>query len=441
MLPRVSPCAPTGLVAKQRPVLWIALTRPDNLVNALAVAQAGREHFAGCRLLYENSSWWRVLDWREEAAQFHRVDCVEQVAECRGLCDLPRFYRALEKRQRVLAGLKIDSGDTIVTLAGITKLSIALASAYPEMNILLCTTVQKYVDASQPVSWTRYRPTTSGFLQRWIVEPRLGLRRTVRLKPWRGGGDGVRRERPEERLEDIFKTILLLSNDGTGRPRTAGPNVLAARFPSLHDLDNLPSGENESGRCPGTVLFFGTPFLLVRNLSPAVYRERLNACLSAIRRWYGTDCRLVYRPHPAETREVEQLDLGGFVIEADRHVAELYFLRNSHQIRAVYSVSSTVSRVALNYGLNGYALWRCFPFDRAAARYFVRLMGRVPSQFEVHSLEHPPAEYAAWADRSKTFHKVINGLFSRIDTPVETPAARGTEGFGAEVARRSRSAR
>lgn len=396
------------------PTLWIALTRPDNLVNALAIAAVGREHFAACRLLYENSSWWDGLDWEEYARRFDGVDAVEKVSACRGLRDLPRFYRALQNRQRTLAALCIGPADTLVMLAGITKLSIALASAYPDVHKILCVTVKKYADASRPWSWRHFRPTTSGCLQRWLVEPRLGLRRTVRLKPWRGGGDGVRLERPEEPLEKIFNTVLLLSNDGTELPATAGPNVRASPFPSLHDLSAWLPGPDAGDAGPAIVVFFGTPFLLVRNLPPEIYRARLNACLAALRRWYGADCALVYRPHPAETREREGLDLTGIVIEGDRQVAELYFLRHFRRIRAVFSVSSTVSRVALNDGLNAYALWRCFPFDENAAEYFATLMGRVPPEFEVRSLEQPPVPHADGnpsASAKADFRSVLTSAF------------------------------
>ena len=219
----------------------------------------------------------------------------------------------------------------------------------------------------------------------------MGLRRTLHLKPWWGGGDGVRLERPQEALEDLFDAVVVLSNDGVERPPAAGPTVHPARFPSLHGLDGWNPEADGDHR---TVVFFGTPFLLVRNLPPAVYREQLDRCLDYLRRCYGATHTLIYRPHPAETAERSRLDLREFTVEEDGEIAELYFLRRFRRIKAVFSVSSTVSRVALNYGLNGYALWRCFPFDPAAAAYFSSLMGRVPAEFDLRSLEQPPVEYA-----------------------------------------------
>ena len=374
------------------PRLWIALTRPDNLLNACAVANVGKGRFAECRLLYEESSWWRNVDWSICPATFDAVHSVDKVRTCRGLRDLPRFYRALKRRQQALVDLHIAPGDTVVTLSGVTRLSIALASAYPGVRKVLCTTIKKYLDASRPFSWTRYRYTTSGLWQRLLIEPRLGLRPTLHLKPWWGGGDGVRLERPQEALEELFAAVVVLSNDGTEVPPTAGPTVFPARFPSLRDLDEKTPDASDVRK---TVVFFGTPFRLVRNLAPSAYAERLNACLDYLRRCFGAICTLIYRPHPAETDESSQLDLDGFTVEKDGEIAELYFLRNVDRLAAVFSVSSTVSRVALNYGLNGYAFWRCFPFDPSAASYFESLMGRVPPEFEIGSRDRPPAEYAS----------------------------------------------
>ena len=94
--------------------------------------------------------------------------------------------------------------------------------------------------------------------------------------------------------------------------------------------------------------------------------------------------------------------LDGFRQETDREVAELYFLRHLDEIEAVYSVSSTVSAVALNAGLDAYALWRCFPFEETQARFFEKTMGAVPPEFDVRDLSSPPVSYAARRRASPT---------------------------------------
>jgi hypothetical protein len=102
---------------------------------------------------------------------------------------------------------------------------------------------------------------------------------------------------------------------------------------------------------------------------------------------------LIYRPHPFEKGEASKINLAGFRVEDDREVADLYFLRHFARIEAVYSVSSTVSRTALNNGLNSYALWRCFPFSETQTKFFRKVMGEVPPEFEIGNLTTPPAAY------------------------------------------------
>jgi hypothetical protein len=146
------------------------------------------------------------------------------------------------------------------------------------------------------------------------------------------------------------------------------------------------------GASPRRALFFGTPFLLVRNLTPEIYVRHANQCLDYLRRNYpGRD--LIYRPHPFETKEAGQLNLNGFQVESDGEAAELYFLNRFAEIEAVFSVSSTVSRRAMTFGLNAYAFWRSFPFPDTAAQFFEKLMGDVPPEFEIRDLAQPPLAY------------------------------------------------
>ncbi len=395
------------------------------MLEALALALRARPGFSSCRLLHEDSSWWRHAHWDAYRPVFGRIDAINKVPACRGLRDLPRHFRALKARQEHLAALAIQPGDAIVCLAGITNLANALASAYPAVNKVLCVTLKKYVDASRPADFIHYRHTTSGWLQNRFLEPASGVGRTLHLKPWRSrGGDGVRLERLQASLEETFQAIVVLSQSGRELPPGVNGQVTAAPFPHLHDLRELlpaPAARAEQERL---VVFFGTPFLLVRNLPPEVYVEILNRCLDFLREHYGGRCRLLYRPHPAEKEEPGRLRLDGFTVENDAEVAELYFLRHAQNIEAVYSVSSTVSRAACNYGLNGYCFWRCFPFAPSAAAYFESLMGQVPPACEIRSLAQAPVPYEREPASSGMFASAVLRAIpgdSRPENPFAPP--------------------
>src|SRR5213082_3623226 len=89
-------------------------------------------------------------------------------------------------------------------------------------------------------------------------------------------------------------------------------------FPAVAELRDLPQVSDRNGDGSSRqVIFFGTPFLLIHNVSPDVYMERLNSCLDYLRRNFSGHI-LIYRPHPNETNEAERLKLNGFRIEDDR---------------------------------------------------------------------------------------------------------------------------
>lgn len=382
----------------QGPKLWIVISRPDRLPNALVAADALRERFpGGIHLLREESKWWGNANWREFVGGFAEVHAFQKVRTCRGLKDLRRLYRENMDRQRGVGALPIDAdNDVLLCLAGLLGLGNATLSAHPDVYKILSVSQKAYGELTRTGDRARYRFTTSGWLQNRFVEPMAGIERTIHYKPRiNPGGDGVRLRRLQKNPEEIFDVVIFMSNSGGELPARAEHQIIPSRFPSIAELDDF-SGFKKAGNEHITnhqrVIFFGTPFLLVRNLSPEVYIEHLNRCLDFIRRNYpGRD--LIYRPHPFEKGEALRLKFEGFRIEDDREVADLYFLRHFAEIEAVYSVSSTVSRTALNNGLNSYALWRCFPFSETQTQFFSKVMGDVPAEFEITDLTEDPMAY------------------------------------------------
>ena len=397
----------------QEPKLWIVISRPDRLPNALVAADALSDRFpGGIHLLREESKWWENANWQEFVRGFAEVYAFPKVKTCRGLKDLPRLYRENVNRQRGVGDLPIDpDNDVLLCLAGLLGLGNTALSAHPDVFKILCASQKAFGELTRHGDRARFRFTTSGWLQNRVVEPLAGVERTIHYKPRiNPGGDGVRLRRLQKDPEEIFDVIIFMSNSGGELPAQAEDQVIPSRFPSIAELRSFsaqfdrelatasPSdgGQDrlrQSSRAgQSRVIFFGTPFLLVKNLEPAVYIEHLDRCLDYIRQNYPGRV-LIYRPHPFEKGEASKLKLEAFRVEDDREVADLYFLRHFAGIEAVYSVSSTVSRTALNNGLNSYALWRCFPFSETQTKFFRKVMGDVPPEFEISDLTKPPIAY------------------------------------------------
>jgi len=380
--------------------LWIILGRPVRLHSAVIATETLGDQFpGGCHLLRDETQWWERTQWQPYARHFAEVHAFARVKTCRGLIDLPRLYRESAGRKRAVAALPINpDSDVLLCLASVLGLGNAAASGRPDVYKILCISKSGYEGLMRHPDRMRFRFTTSGWLQNRVVEPLAGLERTLHFKPrLNPGGDGVRLVRLQKNPEEIYDTIIVMSNSGRELPTPSNDRMITARFPSMSELREfsaIGSASNGQDR-QRRVIVFGTPFLLIHNLPPQVYVEHLNRCLEYVRRHYR-HCDRIYRPHPIETTESERLNLEGFQIENDREAAELYFLRRFAQIEAVYSVSSTVSRTALNNGLNAYSLWRCFPFPETSAIFFEKLMGDVPPEFDLSDLTKPPIPYQAY---------------------------------------------
>jgi len=405
--------------------LWIVISRPDRLPNALVAADALREKFpGGIHLLREESKWWANARWKEFVGSFAEVHAFPKVRTCRGLKDLPRLYRENVDRLRGVGALSIDPrNDVLLCVAGLLGLGNAALSAHPDTYKILCVSQKAYGELTRTGDRARYRFTTSGWLQNRVVEPMAGVERTIHYKPRiNPGGDGVRLRRLQKDPDELFDVIIFMSNSGGELPARAKDQIIPSRFPSIAELRSFSTQLNPGGNRQRRVIFFGTPFLLVKNLEPDVYVEHLNRCLDYLRQNYpGHD--LIYRPHPFEKGEAGKLNLAGFRVEDDREVADLYFLRHFAAIEAVYSVSSTVSRTALNNGLNSYALWRCFPFSETQTKFFQKVMGNVPPEFEISDLTRPPVAYQSRQSVAAGHNSFSSALVRAVDLKDRVVAA------------------
>ncbi len=101
------------------------------------------------------------------------------------------------------------------------------------------------------------------------------------------------------------------------------------------------------------VIFWGANYKDLPNVNEKEFILQTNRCLDYIRR-ECQGCRLLYKPHPAETNEPNEIDLRGFEITKERTVSEFFMLKNYSKIKYVFSACSGASRTAITLGLNAY---------------------------------------------------------------------------------------
>ena len=309
------------------------------------------------------------------------------------------ILKILRVKKRI-AQLKIQPSDIIIGFAGSAFNENIMLSMHPKNLKIAIMPGVVYEECIRPVDKSIYKNTLEGWLANWIVEPITGLHRTWcmrdRLHPgliwW---------IRYKKSLPEIYDKVVVLGNFST----QIGENIITMPFPYVLALQK--KGSNRSNKKPQKVVFFGADILgfVATQIDPRIYAKTMNACLSFLRKKYGSTYRLVYRPHPDETTERRLLDLDQFEIEDDGMLSEFYFYKNIENIHAVFSVESTSSRSAFHFFVNAYSFLNVFPYDEEMKNYFRLMMGNVPDDFYINDLSRMPKRYVNTVDMNEAIKK------------------------------------
>jgi len=138
------------------------------------------------------------------------------------------------ERKRAVAALPIEPDtDLLLYIAGVMGLASVAASAHPNLHKVLAISGASYERLTRAPDRTRFRFTTSGWLQNRVVESLAGVERTLNLKPRPDpGGDGTRLVRLQRNPDEIFDTIVIASINGRELPASGNARFVAARYPS-----------------------------------------------------------------------------------------------------------------------------------------------------------------------------------------------------------------
>src|SRR5260370_2757876 len=123
--------------------------------------------------------------------------------------------------------------DILLCIAAVIGLATVAASAHPKLRKVLSISVASYERLTGAPDRTRFRFTTSGWLQNRVVELLAGVEQTLHLKPRLDpGGDGTRLVRLQKNPDEIFDTIVIASINGRELPASGNARFVAARYPS-----------------------------------------------------------------------------------------------------------------------------------------------------------------------------------------------------------------
>jgi hypothetical protein len=399
---------------------WIVLDHPQNLAISLLIARYLRKrNFGKPRLIISKHDYWKKVDLGEFKDHYGRIIKFSRLDfPPRGmpiwkqlLASLLLFFQLAIQKQRVKR-LKIGNKDCLISFASTQFLANLILKEYKKINTVNILAEGTYSGFNQEIDFRKYRYSIGSFITTNIIQPLISMLPSYRLvrKTKEKRMDGMLLARYKESLEKIFDKILVMKNIFESVDEDSGfKNVRYTYFPYV-----LPTSSRKQKR--KEIVFFGQPFLLAKNIPPKVYARKLNQIFKYLRKFYGNDYKLIYRPHPREEEELEHLNLQNFEIEKDGMMAELYFYKQRENIYRVFSVSSTVSRSALNFGIDAYSFMKLFSFKKSTKDAIKELMGKVPQNFWIDDLSKKAKSFKLGKKRKEvwmTFRKDLAWAIER----------------------------
>lgn len=373
---------------------WIILDHPQHIASALPIASfINKEYKVKPQLIVSKHEYWKNIDYSKYKSYFssshffNRLDFPPRtmpIWKQFAASILLLFQLILQKRK--VRKIPMERDDVILSFAStqfLTNLILSNHKSIKKINLLAEATYNNFLEN---LDFNNYSYSIGSIITTNVIQPLIGMNKTYYLvsKKAGKGSDGALLVRYEKRLEEIFDRVLVMVNIFEDA-KEIKDNVRKTYYPYVFPHKTIKK-KKKSDR----IVFFGQPFLVAKNIPEELYVEKLNEVLTFLKDQFGENYKLYYRPHPRERKEIEIIDFKRFQIQRDGMMAELYYLKEKERIHSTYSVGSTTSRSALNFGINSYVFIDLFNFPKESLKAFKKLFGNVPKGFYITSLDKKP---------------------------------------------------
>ena len=345
-------------------------------------------------LLVSKHEYWRNVEFKKYEKYFSRTIWYERIDFSPPTIPFIKqiiisgllFFQLIILKIKVRK-LGINKKDIIIGLSASQLLENVVISSFPgcrKISVVQEAAIKEEKICKRLLKNGKLVYTINGFLFK-IYCPILKLRKTYHLlkRGTKNVYDGAVFQIYEKGFKNEYNKILIMLNITSQLPYT---NIGQTSLRNTY----FPYFQMTTKRKKNKIIFFGMPYISGMCVNRMFYIKKMNQYLDFLRRIYGKNYKLEYRPHPQDMNDFEDLNLSRFTVARDRTIAELYLLEESSKIKAVYSVCSTSSRSALNFQINSYVYPKLFPLKNDAKEYYNDLFGSVPGDFVLDNLKIKP---------------------------------------------------
>ena len=137
--------------------------------------------------------------------------------------------------------------------------------------------------------------------------------------------------------------------------------------------------KEEKLKHPNTIVVFGSRFLEWEYFDSKKI-DILNDFLENLKSSFP-EFKFIYVKHPLENREYEFLNINEFEIIENSINAEMIFYEMGHKIHSVYSIGSTSSKTAFEFGIKSHVLYKSLEFENSVEKVYNRIFNGYPKNF------------------------------------------------------------
>ena len=136
---------------------------------------------------------------------------------------------------------------------------------------------------------------------------------------------------------------------------------------------------------PNTIIVFGSRFLEWEYFDSKKI-DLLNDFLENLKSSF-LEFKFIYVKHPLEKREYEFLNINEFEIIENSINAEMIFYEMGHKIHSVYSIGSTSSKTAFEYGIRSHVIYKMLKLEGSVEKVYDRIFSGYPKNFYLKNNE------------------------------------------------------
>lgn len=399
---------------------WIVIDHPQQLAIAIWVSRSLKKEFGqNSNLVISRHAYWKGIKFSEYRKEFSKVKWFERLDYplpsfslylqfVVSLLLIPKFY----KLSKFVKNLGIGKGDIIIGLSTQQFLENKILRFYSETKRIGVVPMAVYRNSRKRFLWETHKYSLGSFIVKRLqyifrMHEVICIYRK-RIGPKRDGDTIQRYKKP---ISKIYDFLLVMENSGTNFSNRTRAKIIRTRYPYTLNLGNVKKSARKM------VIFLGEAPFLTSNLDSKIKIELMNKCLGFLRKNYGRKYELIYKPHPRSDSELKVLDLREFIIYKGHDPAEIFFIKNRSNIHAVFSVSSTSSRSALNCGLPSYVFYKIFPFEPSVEKDWVNLLGKMPNNSVIVNFDQKPKEIKMgnWEKNHIIFENHLTAIIKRIN--------------------------